>query len=148
MSTLTARLMAFGIIAIAAFAAGPASACPSGSQFFAYGGAGGCVADGKQVMKCYSMGKDCPTGWSNEGQAESGSWCCPPPPVVKRDDSQPVQSQSCTWRGTAPFCKGSCEPGEIGRASSSDGEGTYPNFGATCLSGLKAYCCRLTFPSQ
>jgi hypothetical protein len=95
------KLIVLGILAIAALAAAPANACPSGSQFFAWGGDGGCVADGKQVMKCYHMGKDCPSGWSNEGQSEGKSWCCPP--VVRKQESQPVQNETCTWRGTAPF---------------------------------------------
>lgn len=40
----------------------------------------------------------------------------------------------------------SCRPAFT--IASTDGEGTYPNFGATCVSGIKAYCCRLTFPRQ
>lgn len=143
-------VLAGGMLLIAASLASPVLACPSGSQFFAYGGAGGCVADGKKVQECFHMGKTCPSGWSYEGESEGKSWWCPPSPIVskKQETPQPGHNETCMWRGTAPFCKGRCQPGELGRSASTDGEGTYPNFGATCLSGVKAYCCRLTFPNQ
>ena len=145
---LPTTLIAAVIFAIALCPAAPArAACPAGSQFFAYGGAGGCVKPGSSevVVKCFSMGKVCPTGWSNEGATDNGSWCCPPVAsegTPRGNSNAPKREETCTWRGTAPFCKGRCLPGEAGRASSADGEGTYPNFGATCLRGLKAYCCR------
>jgi chitinase len=145
---ISSRLLTGGTLFIAASLASPVLACPSGSQFFAYGGAGGCVADGKKVQECFHMGKTCPSGWSNEGESEGKSWCCPPIVSKKQDTPQPVQNETCTWRGTAPICKGRCQPGELGRSASTDGKGTYPNFGATCLSGVKAYCCRLTFPNR
>jgi hypothetical protein len=51
-----------------ALTAGVAEACPSGSRFFMWGGSGGCVANGKQVTKCYQM-SSCPYGWSAELKA-------------------------------------------------------------------------------
>ncbi len=59
-------------------------------------------------------------------------------------------NETCEWRGTAPFCEGRCEPGELTRTSSRDGSNAreYAGFGATCLSGLKVYCCRLFFPDE
>ena len=146
-------VIAAAIVAVASCAPFPASAaCPEGSQFFAYGGAGGCVKPGSSevVVKCFSMGKVCPTGWSNEGPTDTGSWCCPP--VVAPKQNQPVQNETCTWRGMAPFCKGRCQRGEIGRAAIDDSDDPYArahtDFGADCVTGFKAYCCRLTFPSQ
>ena len=57
---------------------------------------------------------------------------------------------ACTWRGTAPFCDGSCEAGEEYRGASSSpsgedwsGGGRIPGgFGKSCASGSKYYCCR------
>jgi hypothetical protein len=129
------RLLAVVIFVIAACATEPAGACPAGSQFFAYGGAGGCVKPGSNevVVKCFSMGKVCPTGWSNEGQTDTGSWCCP----------QPVtQKIRCTWRGTAPFCDGGCRAGEhVVEWAYHAEEAHYGGFGAECWQGHKAYCC-------
>jgi hypothetical protein len=147
---------AFTIFAVALCAAGPANAtCPAGSQFFAYGGAGGCVKPGSNevVLKCFSMGKVCPSGWSNEGATDTGSWCCPPAAAPPRGDAQaPVQNETCMWRGTAPFCKGGCKPGESTRGATDDSDSAFarahPDFGADCISGVKAYCCRPTFPKQ
>ena len=56
----------------------------------------------------------------------------------------------CTWRGTAPFCDGSCEAGEeYGGASTSasgsdwsGGDRMPGGFGKSCASGSKFYCCR------
>jgi hypothetical protein len=58
--------------------------------------------------------------------------------------------EACTWRGTAPFCDGSCEAGEEYRGASSSpsgadwsGGGRIPGgFGKSCASGSKYYCCR------
>jgi hypothetical protein len=62
---------------------------------------------------------------------------------------QPI-NESCMWRGTAPFCEGHCEPGELTRASSSDGSNApdFAGFGAPCWSGVKAYCCKPLFPDE
>ncbi|MGA9604735.1 MAG: hypothetical protein WBQ82_11540 [Methyloceanibacter sp.] len=54
----------------------------------------------------------------------------------------------CTWRGTAPFCDGSCQAGEdyegAGRSPDAwSGSGAVPGgFGSSCASGSKFYCCR------
>jgi hypothetical protein len=39
-----------------------------------------------------------------------------------------------TWRGTAPFCNGQCQPGETQIATSKSGDG------ATCWTGQKVLC--------
>ena len=129
------RLLGGCIVLIAASLASPVFACPSGSQFFAYGGAGGCVEPGtnKVVVKCFNMGKVCPTGWSNEGASDTGSWCCPQPAT---------RTIRCTWRGTAPFCDGGCLAGEhVVEWAYHAEEAHYGGFGATCAHGNKAYCC-------
>ena len=139
-------LIAAVIFTIALCAASPArAACPSGSQFFAYGGAGGCVKPGSSevVVRCFSMGKVCPTGWSNEGPTDSGSWCCPPVAskgTPRGNPNAPKREETCTWRGTAPFCKGRCLPGEAGRRRARDSEGTYAQSGVRrrCLTGLQS----------
>lgn len=43
---------------------------------------------------------------------------------------------TCRWDGTAPFCSGSCRPGE---RSASPPQGS--NSGASCWTGSKVYCC-------
>ena len=134
LSTLTSsRLLAGGMLLIAASFFSPVFACPSGSQFFAWGGDGGCVQPGtnKVVVKCFNMGKVCPSGWSNEGASDTGSWCCPQPAKIR-----------CTWRGTAPLCDGSCEAGEhVVEWAYRAIDAHYGGFGATCGQGSKAYCC-------
>ena len=79
------------------------------------------------VVKCFSK--------SNEGPTETGSWCCPPVAgQANPKPDQPTQSEECTWRGMAPFCKGRCESGEIKRAVIDDSDDpyarTHPEFGA------------------
>jgi hypothetical protein len=126
-SLTLSQIIGIGLVMVAALAPWSAQACPYGSQFFAWGGEGGCVADGKQVMKCYHMGKTCPSGWSNEGESEGKAWCCPPPPRPK--------GSNCVLRGTAPFCDGECEVGETLNAR------TAPRTQG-CVTGSKAWCCR------
>lgn len=56
----------------------------------------------------------------------SKALCCPA-----------AAGSECRWDGTAPFCEGSCGPGEV--------EGTPPPelpSGAACWTGSKKYCCR------
>lgn len=53
----------------------------------------------------------------------------------------------CRWRGTAPFCDGSCLGGEVYRGAGRSASDTMPGtdaggFGSKCLSGSKFYCCR------
>jgi hypothetical protein len=64
----------------------------------------------------------------------------------------------CVWRGTSPFCAGSCNRGEtrIGPSARSSGSGrqrsaterarsegfTVSGFGRSCLTGTKVLCCR------
>jgi len=123
----SSRLLALGIFLFATSLTVPAGACPYGSQFFAYGGAGGCVANGQMVQKCFHMGSTCPSGWSNEGESEGKAWCCPPPP--------PPKGTNCVLRGTAPFCDGECEVGETLKSRTAKGTNG-------CVTGSKAFCCR------
>ncbi len=46
-------------------------------------------------------------------------------------------AETCVWRGTAPFCAGSCEPGERGLEQTAT-----PPVGDACLTGTKILCCR------
>jgi len=43
---------------------------------------------------------------------------------------------TCRWNGTAPFCNGSCSPGET---QTNPPPGSYS--GSTCWTGSKVYCC-------
>jgi hypothetical protein len=53
--------------------------------------------------------------------------------------------ETCVFRGTAPFCEGSCQRGELekGRARNrNDGVRLFKReFGKDCVSGSKALCC-------
>ena len=54
---------------------------------------------------------------------------------------------SCYWDGTAPACKGKCAADEITPQSASDADDArYPGFGASCITGVKTYCCKLRCP--
>ena len=44
------------------------------------------------------------------------------------------EANADTWRGTAPFCNGSCLPGETVKGTSKSGDG------ATCVTGHKVLC--------
>jgi hypothetical protein len=120
------KLCFFGCcLLISAVVASPLLACPGGSQFFAWGGDGGCVANGKMVQKCFHMGS-CPSGWDREAQTDGKSWCCPP---------APHPHERCELRGTAPFCAGECEVGETLKGRTAKGT-------QGCATGSKAICCR------
>ena len=54
-------------------------------------------------------------------------YCCP-------SNDMPT----CLWRGTAPFCDGKCNNGEVEVSSSTSGTG------ATCWTGHKVLCCTKT----
>lgn len=47
--------------------------------------------------------------------------------------------RSCRWDGTAPFCDGSCRPGETPSQPASNSSS-----GSSCWTGSKAYCCSST----
>lgn len=150
--TWMAKLTAISAFAITACLAGPASAsCPIGTQFFAYGGSGGCVKPGTNevAVKCFRM-PSCPSGWSREHKDDKGVWCCPPPRAETRQEwlDRVHPNRSCAWRGTAPICDGKCQSGEFGVVRSKDGHELpryASGFGARCATGGKIYCCRDTF---
>jgi hypothetical protein len=61
--------------------------------------------------------------------------------------------EGCVWRGTAPLCEGSCNPGETtlttgrtGSVANTFVRGQFginpPDFGEGCFSGVKSLCCR------
>ncbi|RDB24966.1 Chitotriosidase-1 [Hypsizygus marmoreus] len=94
-----------------------------------------------QLGEC---GQSCPAGLSpaqrsdgkNKGNTgtntgcsgdDSRLYCCP-------SNDMPT----CTWRGTAPFCKGKCHDGEVEVTSSTSGTG------AECWTGHKVLCCTKT----
>lgn len=58
----------------------------------------------------------------------------------------PPKDEACSWRGEAPFCNGRCAPGEIKMAAENDSEAPFPrahpDFGTSCATGSKFYCCR------
>jgi hypothetical protein len=49
----------------------------------------------------------------------------------------------CVWKGTAPFCSGHCNAGEIQikRQSTNYTSPGEPGFGSKCATGAKALCC-------
>jgi hypothetical protein len=49
----------------------------------------------------------------------------------------------CVWKGTAPFCSGHCNAGEIQikRQSTNYTSPEEPGFGSKCATGAKALCC-------
>jgi len=57
-------------------------------------------------------------------------------------DSSEIAGSGCYWDGTSPFCAGGCEEGytECGRSATGNG--------ATCWTGVKAYCCKNSCPSN
>ncbi|MDX6751938.1 hypothetical protein SH611_19195 [Geminicoccaceae bacterium 1502E] len=74
--------------------------------------------DAFPVIQNTNFGESCWTG--------SKVLCCP----------APVGSE-CRWDGTAPFCEGSCGPGEQQRPPAPENLS-----GAGCVTGSKVYCCR------
>ncbi|RDB25300.1 Chitotriosidase-1 [Hypsizygus marmoreus] len=94
-----------------------------------------------QLGEC---GQSCPAGLSpaqrsdgkNKGNTGTNTgcsgndarlYCCP-------SNDMPT----CTWRGTAMFCKGKCHDGEVEVTSSTSGTG------ADCWTGHKVLCCTKT----
>lgn len=86
-------------------------------------------------------GKNCPTGTSPAANGNDGgdgsagfatgcsgsdtrSYCCPTNDLP-----------TCTWRGSAPFCKGKCHDGEVEITSAVTGSGK------PCWTGHKVLCC-------
>jgi hypothetical protein len=70
-------------------------------------------------------------------------------PSIAVDHLSRAADRICLWRGTAPFCKGACEAGEVLFATAASQEGAQPNelgFGKSCASGRKFYCCMLQCP--
>lgn len=66
---------------------------------------------------------------------------------VAGDPATRQAERTCEWRGTAPICEGRCEPGEINPQSASDADDArYERFGASCITGVKTYCCKLHCP--
>jgi len=54
--------------------------------------------------------------------------------------------KTCHWVGTSPFCNGQCAPGEVERmrvgGNGNLGADLAATFGANCVTGTKAYCCK------
>jgi hypothetical protein len=83
--------------------------------------------------------------------------CCIPASSSPKAGTVKAPSADCVWRGTAPFCSGSCKSKEVrvgpsARTSPSQrvksateqahARGlTTSGFGRTCLSGTKFLCC-------
>ena len=56
----------------------------------------------------------------------------------------PGWAETCVWRGTAPFCDGSCNTGETTRMTVDESDD--PAFGNSCTTGNKVLCCRPDAP--
>jgi hypothetical protein len=63
--------------------------------------------------------------------------------------SRLAAAQACSWQGTSPFCSGSCGAGESEQTREGSDPGFIDNstggaipFGASCLTGTKALCCK------
>lgn len=57
---------------------------------------------------------------------------------LAEDNTAVAPDKSCQWRGTAPICKGGCEPGEIADevSANADSARNLPElFGASCFKG-------------
>lgn len=130
------------------------NACPPGTLLFGYGGSAGCIeAKTKQVVvKCFRQ-KSCPSGWRGAGMRDDRGLdlCCPPRPKPVFGETDDFRFVGCQWNGTAPFCRGSCPDGWLSKAASKDGKGMgrfAQHFGAPCVTGLKALCCRSALPGR
>ena len=92
--------------------------------------------------------KECRKCWGGRESVNGHCKC----PVGKMGFPDPDESNCvrgtqvrCVWRGTAPFCDGSCEPGEVQEEHTYDQnhvlDQSHTGFGKSCSSGNKVYCC-------
>ena len=133
------------IVCLLLIATQSADACPAGTVFSAYNGNGICAFAGqgaKKAVQCAVMVGSCPSGTSREHKkSDPNDYCCP---------KTTTASKTCVWRGTAPFCEGSCGSVEENRGNAPDKDRAYFNkatkawssqFGKDCASGSKVLCC-------
>ena len=139
------------LLALVCIGATAAYACPEGTVFSAYKGNEICAYAGQgatKAVQCTRMVNSCPPGTTHEHKNSDPNhdYCCP-----KKIANE--QSTKCVWRGTAPFCEGSCGSGERYKGSARDGQSASFNagtkgwsnlFGKSCVSGSKALCCHYT----
>ncbi len=125
-----------------------AYACPEGTVFSAYNGNGICAYPGQgatKAVQCTKMVNSCPSGTTHEHKksGDKSDYCCPK--ILTGG-----QSKTCVWRGTPPFCEGSCGSSEDYIGYARDQQGASFNvatkkweqkFGKSCVSGSKALCC-------
>jgi hypothetical protein len=135
------------IVCLLFIATQSAYACPSGTVFSAYKGNGICAYEGQgatKAVQCTQMVNSCPSGTSREQKKSDKHVYCCPKTIVNG------QAKVCVWRGTPPFCEGSCGAFEENRGSARDigsadrnpsAKGWSNLFGKSCVSGSKALCC-------
>jgi hypothetical protein len=146
-----AVLIGLAVVCLLPIATQRAYACPPGTIFSAYKGNGICAYVGqgaKKAVQCTVMVNSCPSGTTREQKKSDPKrvYCCSKTIVNE-------QSKTCVWRGTAPFCEGSCGGSEENRGSARDKNGARFNpgtkgwsnlFGKDCASGSKVLCCHHT----
>jgi hypothetical protein len=137
-------LMALAVLVIPASSA---IACPPGTVFSGYKGNGYCaiIGKGKQsAAQCTIKKGACPAGTKRQhsNHDPKNDYCCPTtsrftkaPKVVQK----PNWNESCSWFGTAPYCKGRCPRGYY-----SKGPVSKRGDGEPCWTGYKVYCCHNT----
>jgi hypothetical protein len=143
-----AVLIGSAIVCLLLIATQRAYACPEGTIFSAYNGNGICAYAGqgaKKAVQCTKMVNSCPSGTTHEHKTrgDTGDYCCSKTITAG-------QSKTCVWRGTPPFCEGSCGSLEENKGSAPDQDHAYFNhgtkgwanlFGKSCVSGSKVLCC-------
>jgi hypothetical protein len=67
------------------------------------------------------------------------------PAAFALTETKPLES--CRWDGTAPWCRGECEAGEVARDRAAEAErAQFAGFGKDCAGGIKVFCCTLRCP--
>jgi hypothetical protein len=60
-------------------------------------------------------------------------------------ETEPLKT--CRWDGTAPWCRGECEPDEVANDRTGDADrAQFAGFGESCVAGVKVFCCTLRCP--
>ena len=124
-----AKLLALACVLFFALAGG-AQACPPGTVFSNFGENCHWIGRGKdEAVKCTVKQGACPSGSVTKHSSQTKrDVCCP---TVAARGPTPI----CRIDGTAPFCAGSCRPGE--REA-----GRFATKTMGCVTGSKVRCCR------
>ena len=135
------------LCALLCLGASSADACPQGTVFSAYNGNGICAYAGQGAtvaVQCTPMVNSCPPNTTREHKTrgDTGYYCCSM--TIAHE-----QGMNCEWRGTPPFCEGSCGSLEVNKGSAPDYAHALhgalrkyaDSFGKACMSGSKVLCC-------